>query len=128
MTNHRKTNPESAAKADIRKSDKQELLMSTNTNDADKKSDSASGVGFEKKLHEFIAVPFEAVTQNGIYLRNLNTGSPGAFALVGPNMRAVHDEDGRPYFYRSLRACINDADKLTGTAVQRTANGTLNIQ
>jgi len=71
----------------------------------------------ERDIQEvFIAVPRDAVTLNGIYLRKLNTQSEpynGFWHLVSvENNRAVDGEDNRPYLYLNYEDAVSDAAGL----------------
>ena len=63
----------------------------------------------------FIAVPYDSVTLNGIYMRGLNGElDPSKFAVVAPNGKVLMGEDGkRPYCYTSIEDCRRDAQKLS---------------
>ena len=69
------------------------------------------------KHGEFIIVPYDSVTKNGIYLEHLNTfeeSYEGPFALVyEPSGKAVDNERGTPYRYKDLRSAKEDADHLS---------------
>jgi hypothetical protein len=64
----------------------------------------------------FVAVPRDAVTLNGIYLRKLNKQSEpysGFWHLVSlENNRAVDGEDNRPHLYVSYEEAVEDAGNL----------------
>ena len=75
----------------------------------------------------FIAVPRDAVTLNGIYLRKLNTQSEpynGYWHLVASqNNRAVDGEDNRPHLYRNYEEAVDDATGLIESGEFSTCGG-----
>lgn len=63
----------------------------------------------------FRAVPRDAVTLNGMALPQLNTMTEpynGYWHVIAPNGRAVDNEYGRPYLYRTIEEATDDANKL----------------
>jgi hypothetical protein len=63
----------------------------------------------------FRAVPRDAVTLNGMPLSQLNTMDEpynGYWHLIAPNERAVDNEYGRPYLYRTFEEAKEDATNL----------------
>ncbi len=62
------------------------------------------------------AVPFEAVTLNGIFLPQLLESSQVKastdWAVIGPDLRALEGENDRPYRYPSLEAARADVATL----------------
>jgi hypothetical protein len=79
----------------------------------------------------FIAVPRDAVTLNGIYLRKLNKQSDpyrGYWHLVAlENNRAVDGEDNRPNLYRSYEEAVEDAVNLIEGGEFSTCGGVVTI-
>ena len=66
--------------------------------------------------HDYYAVPRDAVTINGIYIRTMTSHRmpyDGPFAVLMPDGRAAMGEDGhRPYTYKDLKECIDDVAVL----------------
>ena len=64
--------------------------------------------------HGYLAVPYDAVCLNGLYMRSLNTSKcPRYFALLFPNGHAAMGEDGiRPYKYNTIEECKSEAQIL----------------
>jgi hypothetical protein len=63
----------------------------------------------------FRAVPRDAVTLNGMPLPQLNTMVEpynGYWHLIAPNNRAIDNERGRPYLYRSIEEVEEDVVRL----------------
>lgn len=79
----------------------------------------------------FLAVPRDAVTLNGIYLRKLNTQSEpynGYWNLIAQeNGRAVDGEDNRPYLYRSCDEAAADAVGLIEGGEFSTCGGVVSL-
>lgn len=79
----------------------------------------------------FIAVPRDAVTLNGIYLRKLNKQSEpyrGYWHLVAlENNRAVDGEDNRPHLYLSYEAAVEDARNLIDGGEFSTCGGVVTL-
>lgn len=79
----------------------------------------------------FTAVPRDAVTLNGIYLRKLNTQSEpynGFWHLVSvENNRAVDGEDNRPYLYLSHEEAVEDAGNLIDGGDFSTCGGIVSL-
>lgn len=79
----------------------------------------------------FVAVPRDAVTLNGIYLRKLNKQSEpydGFWHLVAlANNRAVDGEDNRPHLYLSYEEAIEDAANLVESGEFSTCGGVVTL-
>lgn len=79
----------------------------------------------------FLAVPRDAVTLNGIYLRRLNTMSEpyrGGWHLVAvKNNRAVDSDDNRPHLYRSYDDAVEDAVSLIEFGEFSTCGGVVSL-
>ncbi len=61
----------------------------------------------------YVAVPFDAVTLNGIFLPQLVASSRGeSVAVIGPDKRALQGESGRTYRYASLEEARADVEVL----------------
>jgi hypothetical protein len=61
----------------------------------------------------YYAVPYEAVTLNGMYLPQLLASARrDAWAAIGPDRRALQGESGRTYRYGSLEECARDVATL----------------
>lgn len=72
------------------------------------------------------AVPFEAITMNGMPLASLNNYKGpyrGEWALLGSNNYAVDNEHSRPYRYKSLAEVTADAVKLASSDGYSTCGG-----
>ena len=79
----------------------------------------------------FLAVPHDAVTRNGIYLRKLNKQVEpydGYWHLVArENNRAIDGEDNRPHLYCSYEEAAKDAVKLIGYGEFSTCGGVVSL-
>ena len=79
----------------------------------------------------FIAVPCDAVTRNGIYLRKLNTQADSYdgdwHLVVKENNRAIDGEDNRPHLYHSYGEAVEDAAKLIGYGEFSTCGGVVSL-
>lgn len=68
----------------------------------------------------FVAVPYEAVTRNGMPLPQLNTRTEseeepyhGPWALISPGLNsAIDDEDCLAYYYRTIEDVQADVEKF----------------
>jgi len=79
--------------------------------------------------HGFVAVPMDAVTRNGMALPQLNTmvePYTGYWNIIAPNGRAIDDENGRPYLYRTFEDVTEDAARIVGRGEYSTCGGAVN--
>lgn len=61
----------------------------------------------------YVAVPFDAVTLNGMFLPQLVASSRGeAVAVIGPDKRALQGESGGTYRYESIEEARADVEVL----------------
>lgn len=70
--------------------------------------------------HGFLAVPYDAVTLNGMYLPHLATEtSAREWCVLLPSGRPAMGESGRrPYRYRSIEDCRRDVTVLHDCGVE----------
>lgn len=60
----------------------------------------------------YVAVPFDAVTLNGMFLPQLVTSRGAAVAVIGPDKRALQGESGGTHRYASLEEARSDVEVL----------------
>lgn len=63
----------------------------------------------------FYAVPRDAVTLNGLPLKQLNNGNEpydGYWHLIAPNGKAIDNSVGRPHLYRSIEEMVIDVENF----------------